>query len=154
VRECGLDRTGSRWSIAARCNEHASFEASTEVMFQVEVFWVVTPCSVVVGYQRFRGPCCLHLWVVTPSSVMVGYQRFRGPGYLHIWVVTLCSVVVGHQSFRDPCYLPSLGLSEHDNEISSSIRVTISFSRRTLIRGFSYLLIYKFKMVFNVNNTW
>jgi hypothetical protein len=22
---------------------------------------VVTPFSVVVGYQRFRGPCCLHL---------------------------------------------------------------------------------------------
>jgi hypothetical protein len=28
-------------------------------MFQVEVFWVVTLCSVVVGYRRFRGPCCL-----------------------------------------------------------------------------------------------
>jgi len=26
-----------------------------------EVFWVVSPCSVVVGYQRFRGPYCLHL---------------------------------------------------------------------------------------------
>jgi hypothetical protein len=25
-------------------------------IFQVEVFWLVTPCSVVVGYQRFRGP--------------------------------------------------------------------------------------------------
>jgi hypothetical protein len=24
-------------------------------------FWVVTLCSVVVGYQRFRGPCCHHL---------------------------------------------------------------------------------------------
>jgi hypothetical protein len=23
---------------------------------QVEVFWVVIPCSVVVGYQRFRSP--------------------------------------------------------------------------------------------------
>jgi hypothetical protein len=31
------------------------------VMFQVEVFWVVTLCSAVIGYQRFRGPCCLHL---------------------------------------------------------------------------------------------
>jgi len=28
---------------------------------QVEVFWVVTPCSVVVVHQSFRGPCCLHL---------------------------------------------------------------------------------------------
>jgi hypothetical protein len=24
-------------------------------------FWVVTPCIDVVGYQRFGGPCCLHL---------------------------------------------------------------------------------------------
>jgi hypothetical protein len=28
---------------------------------QVEVFWVVTPCSVVVRYQCFRGTCNLHL---------------------------------------------------------------------------------------------
>jgi hypothetical protein len=28
---------------------------------QVEVFWVVTPCSVVVGYQPFGGLCWLHL---------------------------------------------------------------------------------------------
>jgi len=31
------------------------------VIFQVEVFWVVTVCNVVVGYQRFGCPCCLHL---------------------------------------------------------------------------------------------
>jgi hypothetical protein len=41
--------------------KHASFEAYTAVIFQVEVFWVVTPCSVVAGYQHFRGPCCHHL---------------------------------------------------------------------------------------------
>jgi len=40
---------------------NTSFEAFTAVMFQVEVFWVVTQCSVMVGYQPFRGPCCLHL---------------------------------------------------------------------------------------------
>jgi len=28
---------------------------------QVAVFWVVTPCRNVVGYQRFGGPCWLHL---------------------------------------------------------------------------------------------
>jgi hypothetical protein len=38
-----------------------SFEVFTAVMFQVDVFWVMTLCSVVVGYQRFGGPCCLHL---------------------------------------------------------------------------------------------
>jgi hypothetical protein len=32
----------------------ASFEAFMEVMFQVELFCVVTPCGVVVGYQYFR----------------------------------------------------------------------------------------------------
>jgi len=47
--------------------------------FEVNVSWVVTPCSVVVGYHRFRGPCCLHLWVMTLCSDVVGYQRFGDP---------------------------------------------------------------------------
>jgi hypothetical protein len=42
----------------------ASLEAFSVVMFQVEVFWGVTQCSVVVGYQRFRGPCCLHPTII------------------------------------------------------------------------------------------
>jgi len=29
-------------------------------LFHVDIFWVVTSCSV-VGYQCFRGPSCLHL---------------------------------------------------------------------------------------------
>jgi hypothetical protein len=41
-------------------NYYASFEAFT-AMFQVEVYLVVTPCSIVVGYQRFRCLFCLHL---------------------------------------------------------------------------------------------
>jgi len=28
---------------------------------QIEVFWVVTPCSDMVRYHSFGGPCCLHL---------------------------------------------------------------------------------------------
>jgi len=28
---------------------------------QVEVFWVVTPCNIVIGHQHFRRSCCLHL---------------------------------------------------------------------------------------------
>jgi hypothetical protein len=31
-----------------------SFEAFTGVIFQIEVFWVVTPCSVLAGYQPTR----------------------------------------------------------------------------------------------------
>jgi hypothetical protein len=39
----------------------ANFEAFAAVMFQIEIFRVVMPCSVVVLYRRFRGPFCLHL---------------------------------------------------------------------------------------------
>jgi hypothetical protein len=44
-------------------------------VFQVEVFWVVTPCNVVVEYQRFGGPCCPHLQGETAwsSEVLVSY---------------------------------------------------------------------------------
>jgi len=37
------------------------FEVVTAMQIQVAVFWVVTPCNDVAGYQRFEGPCCLHL---------------------------------------------------------------------------------------------
>jgi len=40
----------------------ATFETFTAVMFQVDIFWVVTSYNIVVRYQCFRGPCCLHLW--------------------------------------------------------------------------------------------
>jgi hypothetical protein len=36
-----------------------SFEVFTAVKIQVEVFWVVTQCNVVLGYQSFGSPCCL-----------------------------------------------------------------------------------------------
>jgi hypothetical protein len=38
-----------------------SFVAFMVMMFYVKVFCVVLLCRVVVGYQCFRGPCCLHL---------------------------------------------------------------------------------------------
>jgi hypothetical protein len=31
------------------------------MVIQVEVFWIVMPCSGVVGYQCFGGCCCFHL---------------------------------------------------------------------------------------------
>jgi hypothetical protein len=36
-------------------------EVFTATNIQVVVFWVLTPFSDVVGYQRFGRPCCLHL---------------------------------------------------------------------------------------------
>jgi hypothetical protein len=44
----------------------------------------VTPCRVVVGYQCYRSPRCLHLQDVTPCRVVVGYLCFRGPCCLHL----------------------------------------------------------------------
>jgi len=35
------------------------------VRIQIEVFSSVTQCSVVVGYQSIKGPCCLHLFTLT-----------------------------------------------------------------------------------------
>jgi hypothetical protein len=35
---------------------YASFEVFTAVEIEVQVFWVVAPCSVILGYQHFRGP--------------------------------------------------------------------------------------------------
>jgi hypothetical protein len=52
--------------------QEASFKALTAVMFQVEIFWVVTPCSAVVGYRRFGGPCYLHLEGEDSSRDLLG----------------------------------------------------------------------------------
>jgi hypothetical protein len=53
-------------------------------MFHFEVFWVLTPCSIVViRYQKFRGPCCLHLHPEVGGSmelrnVGILAQHYRG----------------------------------------------------------------------------
>jgi hypothetical protein len=41
--------------------ETERYEVFTTVNMPVEFLWVVTPCSVSVGYRRFWIPCCLHL---------------------------------------------------------------------------------------------
>jgi hypothetical protein len=82
-------------AVIKMCRASCDAEFFTTMKIQVEFFWTVTPCSVVVGYQLFRGPCYLYLCVVTPCSVMVGYQHFRGSCCLRLLVVTPCSVVVG-----------------------------------------------------------
>jgi hypothetical protein len=50
------------WCILSTdCFVITRYEASTAVKTQVKFFWVVTPCSVAVGYYRFIRTCCLHL---------------------------------------------------------------------------------------------
>jgi len=60
-----------------------NFEASTAVMFQVEVFWVVKPCSVLVGYQCSRGPCCP--WMQSPSREADIPCGWDGCGMYYAW---------------------------------------------------------------------
>jgi len=43
------------------CTEKTNVYFASFDTFMVDVFWVVMPCSVVVGYQHFIDPCCLHL---------------------------------------------------------------------------------------------
>jgi hypothetical protein len=40
---------------------YTRFEVFKAEKIQVEVFWVVTPCRIAAGYQRFRCPCCIQL---------------------------------------------------------------------------------------------
>jgi hypothetical protein len=42
----------------------AAENSNYKFYFQVYVFWVVTPCSIVVGYQRFKCPYCLQIQCV------------------------------------------------------------------------------------------
>jgi len=46
-------------------------------MFQVKVFWVVTPCSDMVGYQRFGGPRCIFQGEMTTwtSEKLLPYHK-------------------------------------------------------------------------------
>jgi hypothetical protein len=46
----------------------AGYEVFTLLKIKVEFFWVLRPCSVVVGYQRFRGPCFTLQLEATGSS--------------------------------------------------------------------------------------
>jgi hypothetical protein len=43
----------------------------------IEVFWIVTPYSDVVGYQRLGGLCCLHLHPDSLSLVLLPYIYFH-----------------------------------------------------------------------------
>jgi hypothetical protein len=55
---------------------------------QIEVFWVVMPRSVVIGYERSGGPCCFHL---------------QNAGALKCWypTTTLDSVITQKTSTRN-----------------------------------------------------
>jgi hypothetical protein len=48
-----MDREGPPQSLTQN-NRYVRFEVFTAVKIQVKVFWVVTPCSVVVGHHTLN----------------------------------------------------------------------------------------------------
>jgi hypothetical protein len=72
---------------------------------QVMVFWVVMLCCVVVGYQRFGGPCCLHLQGEGPSKRWCPTTTLHG--------VTTSKLRLESSSPRKPQMSYSLGTSTH-----------------------------------------
>jgi len=67
---------------------------------QVEVFCVGTQCSVVVGYQSFGDPCCLHLvkwWFSSTTLDRITTQKTS------IWNIT-----VKTSKFLSPQYVQLL----------------------------------------------
>jgi len=51
-------------------------------LIQFVAFGVVGPCSVVVGYRRFRGPFCLYLWTApqrTTESIFTAVKTANPP---------------------------------------------------------------------------
>jgi hypothetical protein len=65
------------------------------VIFQVEVFRVATPCSVVVRYQCFEGPCSLHLHSVTSRKTQT---------WTYIFIATKTSRLPLGTCFHLKCY--------------------------------------------------
>lgn len=47
-------------------------EVITAVKIRVEVYWVVTPCSVAIGHQRFKVSYCLCLQGEDPTTKLHG----------------------------------------------------------------------------------
>jgi hypothetical protein len=49
----------TRFATGSTLRHSNPFHTLPTYTLNVEVFWVVMPCSVVVGYQHFGGTCCL-----------------------------------------------------------------------------------------------
>jgi hypothetical protein len=113
--------------------------------YKMAVFWVIVPCSLVVVYQRFRGPCCLHHQGDDDGGIKVNfYQTTRR-----------CNLEDSHlrthrrenlKSCLDSSgsgYGPVARSCEHGNGPSVSIKGEefldwLRISRRTLFHGVIY----------------
>jgi hypothetical protein len=50
------------------------FDFFMGMRIEVEVFWAVMPCRVIVGYQHFGGLCCLQLQGEARRRVVMRYD--------------------------------------------------------------------------------
>jgi hypothetical protein len=65
-----------------KVQKHNSFNTNTPSSESYEIFWVVTPCGVVVGYQLFGEPCCLTLHFTSFHPEDGGSMDLRNVGIL------------------------------------------------------------------------
>jgi len=70
--------------MAGKNPDSVKFEVFTAMKIQVVVFRVVTPSNNVVGYQRFGGPCWLHL----QSKMNVDIGEGTREGWAPHWACT------------------------------------------------------------------
>jgi hypothetical protein len=84
-------------------------EVFTAMKIQVTVFWIVTPCSDVIGYRRFGGSFCLHLHSEdrdfdpsVPSDMSI-YYIYKWTGF-DTKLKFQCMHV--HFNFKTKLYLP------------------------------------------------
>jgi len=65
----GTDPAGSTTeNFLISCVTGSRFEVFTALKIQVTVFWAVTLCDVVVGYQPFGEPCCFRTTTTTTTT--------------------------------------------------------------------------------------
>jgi hypothetical protein len=83
--------------------------------FKVECFWVVTPCSVTVGYRLFRCPSCLHLHEDGGSKV--------------IWRVGILPQLYTASEFRKHRLESSLPLKHQISQMAGLFVAICSFER-------------------------
>jgi hypothetical protein len=90
---------------------------------QIVVFWIVMLCSVVIGYQHFRGPCWHHLHTYNGGSMV-----HQNTGLYH---------TTHHHNPED------LDLNHHHCENLISCTITL------VVQGFFCSLVQKCWEVFN-----
>jgi len=64
---------------------YATLELFTAMKIQVAVFSIVTPCSFVIGYKRFGGPCYLHLQSIWTWSCC---NQYHFSSKILLWILS------------------------------------------------------------------